>query len=162
MRCLHCNASVMPLQCICNALPHFCCCLLFVVYPLLVHCLRLRCPWGCATGTPAGLRLPSCGSSGPPAPRWCYWGPALPSPDARGASCCCGDCKRTHAVSPPTAGTGPPGRWTSPCMWGWAGRGKPTSCTWTSACPWSPAWSALRRCLQSKGVGRQKFIGFLN
>lgn len=106
------------------------------------------CCWACASGRSA-VPLPlSSLSSGLAAPHWCYWGLGRPSPASPWASCCSGDRTLTTPATPQTAGRAPPGTQTSPCRWGWAGRGTQPSCTWTSPSPWSPAWSTWHRCLK--------------
>lgn len=109
------------------------------------------CRWACASGRPAVPPPLSSQSSGPAAPRRCCWGPGRPSPASPWASCCSAGRTPTPPGTPRTAGRAPPGTRTSPCRWGWAGRGTRSSCTWTSPSPWSLAWSASHRCLRGGG-----------
>lgn len=110
------------------------------------------CRWVCASGRPAVPPPLSSPSSVSAAPHWCCWGPERPSPASLWASYCSGGRTPTSPATPRTAGTAPPGTRTSPCRWGWAGRGTRPSYTWTSPSPWSPAWSASHRCLE-EGAG---------
>lgn len=105
----------------------------------------------CASGRPAAPPPPSSLSSGPAGPRCCCWGPGRRSPAAPWASCCSAGRTPTAPATPRTAGRAPPGTGRSPCRWGWAARGTRQSYTWTSPSPWSPAWSASRRCLKESG-----------
>lgn len=125
-----------------------------------------RCRSACASGRPADRLRPSSPSSAPAAPRCCCSGPGRPSPASPWASCCSCGRTRTPPETPRTAGRAPPGTQRSPCRWGWAGRGTRPSYTWTSPSPWSPAWSASRRCLKAYGErvpssGRTRVLGLM-
>lgn len=85
--------------------------------------LRPMCWWACASGRSA-VPLPlSSLPSGPAAPHWCCWVLGRPSPASPWVSCCSGGRTPTTPATPRIAGRAPPGTQTSPCRWGWAGRG---------------------------------------
>ena len=113
-------------------------------------------PTGCASDRPAAPLTPSSVSSVWAPPRRSCW---VLTRSSRSSPCvwCCACCRRRGWAWRPRAGRGPPERQTSPCRWGWAVRGRWTSCTWTSPGPWSSARSTWQTCL-GEGRWRRKSI----
>lgn len=113
-----------------------------------------RTPIDCAIDTPVVPLTPSSESSvlAPP-PRSCS-APERSSQSSPSVSCCA-CCRPTGWAWRQRAETELLGTQRSPCRWGWVGRGKSMSCTWTSPDPLSSVESALHRCLKQDGTGCQ-------